>query len=198
MSRFMMRFTLLVFASVSFTLTAQMSFADTLSEDGNALVLTCENPADCQAVCGASSCEVAKLTCEGCAKSSDPGLYAIFRSFHTVYETVASSGAEESLVEQIKKRKLSSKITAIAADSALDVFSDPFDPSEITKVENSFAYVCGNSGRNYVLAENTGRLVPRGVICETAPGAFVIRALKYRDDYFKEQPAAAVSIQGLR
>ncbi|RYZ93116.1 MAG: hypothetical protein EOP06_02110 [Proteobacteria bacterium] len=171
-----------IFAIIA--LAASSANADQIDIRNESLLLTCERPGDCIAMCSSTSCEIAKLTCNACASSADPSMIAIFRSLHQVFQTGERAITKASLFQWIKGRE----IVAIPVDSPLNIFADPFSADDTAKLQKSFDTVCKSSGRHIVLAEQTTSLKAQAIVCETAPNSWSVLALKYRPDYYKNAP----------
>lgn len=163
---------------------SNLSLADTVTQVENQVIYTCENAAQCKAICGQNSCPIVQTTCSACARSSDQSVFAVFRSFDFIYQKKANSKLVK-LSDLLALKKMQPNIVAIFANSPLNIFSDPFDASEIQKMQKSLDAVCGSTGNHFILAESTNVLVPRGIVCETPEDKnFYIFNLQYRPDYF--------------
>jgi hypothetical protein len=153
-------------------------FAEDLSVQDDIISITCENPRDCQQLCQAATCPIAKLTCEGCAKASDPALHSVFRSLHVIYQQSAKPVLAE--VSKIRPQPM----LALTVDSPLNIFADPFNPAEATRLQSSFDSVCQASGRHVVLAEVGPTLTPHSILCESVEGIWSWKKLELRPEFY--------------
>jgi hypothetical protein len=142
----------------------------------------------CQKLCDSNQCKIAELTCDGCARASDPMFVGILKRFHRLYDTNENSHSPEALKPWIAN----GFFIAINANSPLNIFADPFSEEDTQELANSFDRVCGQKGNHYVLAQQGNNLKPQGIICQQADG-WKIKSLKYRSDYFST-PAQEIPV----
>lgn len=171
--------------SVTLTAFAPIANADQIVSHGDRLGLTCEKPDDCLRICGSTTCEIANLSCAGCARSADPAMIAIFRSFHLLYQRSASPITKDSFGRWLKAHK----VTAIGVDSPLNIFADPFNPGEQLKLQGSFDKVCLSTGRHFVLTEVASTMKPRAIVCEVQKDVWSVFGLGYRPEYSQMSPS---------